>query len=606
MKDLKRLLRHLKPYKGYVALNILCNMLMAVFTVVSIPVFIPFFRILFDLENPATEYPQHIRSLNELLQAANFQFSYLIDTYGQSKTLLLTCGIIVVLFFFKNLFRYLALYFMAPVRNGVVRDLRQSVYNHMTLLPIAYFTEERKGDMMSRIISDVQEVEVSILNVLEAVFRSPITIIGAVFIMVYLSPGLTLIVFALMLFTGVVIGGVSRQLRRRSGQLQDLLGSLVSTVEETIGGLRVVKAFRAEHFKQQHFKEVNDAYRSLQTRIIRRRDLSSPLSEFLGITVVAALLWIGAQRIFMGEMGAETFMAFLLAFYNVIDPTKQLTNAWYNIQKGMAAVDRFDKVLHAPQGMPELPNPASLQGFRDGIRFEQVWFRYPNAEKWALQGIDLAIPKGHTIALVGLSGAGKSTIADLIPRFYDVTKGRITLDGMDIRDLRVCDLRGLMGIVTQDAVLFHDTIARNIAFGLDVPEETIRDAAEKAYAMEFIEQLPDGLHFNIGDGGNKLSGGQKQRITIARAILRDPQILILDEATSALDSESERLVQRALDALLQNRTALVIAHRLSTIRRADNIIVLRDGCIVETGVHDALRQRNGEYNRLVELQGLHD
>lgn len=606
MQKLKRLLSHLKPYKGLVVLNIVSNILMALFTVVSIPVFIPFFRILFGLESPATSAPEQITSLTELLQFANYQFTYLIDTKGPSYALLATCLLLILLFFLKNLFRYLSLFFIAPIRNGIIRDIRQMVFNHLTHLPLAYFNEERKGDMMSRIVSDVQEVEWSILNVLEAVFRSPITIAGSIFIMIYLSPGLTLLVFGLMVFTALIIGGISSRLRRQSGNLQDTLGQLVSSVEETIGGLRVIKAFKAESYQQKHFNTINESYREQLTRIIRRRDLSSPLSEFLGITVVSVLLWLGAQRIFAGELGAESFMAFLMAFYSVIEPSKSLTSAWYNIQKGLAAVDRFDKILDAPAGMPEPVTPAVLPAFSDRLTFEEVWFQYPNTSQWALQNISFSIKKGQTVALVGLSGAGKSTIADLIPRFYDVTKGRILLDGVDIRELKVSDLRGIMGMVTQSPVLFNDSIENNITFGHEAAPAEIRSAAELANATIFIDAMPEGMQSNIGDNGNKLSGGQKQRITIARALLRDPQLLILDEATSALDSESERLVQAALENLLNNRTALVIAHRLSTIHRADLIIVLRDGNVVETGTHDELINLQGEYARLVNLQGFQD
>ncbi|MCF8237455.1 MAG: ABC transporter ATP-binding protein/permease [Saprospiraceae bacterium] len=604
MKDFRRLLRHLAPYKKYVGLNILFNILMAIFTVVSIPVFIPFFRILFGMETPISVRPEGIHSLDDAINMANYTFSQVIAEHGVSHALLLTCIVLVSMFFLKNLFRYLSMYFIAPVRNGIVRDIRQEIFDRMTILPLGYFSEERKGDLMSRIVADVQEIEWSILNVLEAVFRSPVIITGAMFIMIYMSPGLTLVIFVLMIFSGVIIGGISSRLRRQSGELQDILGMLVSTVEETLGGLRVIKAFRAERFQQGLFRKINETYRDTQTRIIRRRDLSSPLSEFMGIGVVAVLLWFGAQRIFAGEIGAEAFMAFLLAFYNVIEPSKSLTNAYYNIQKGLAAVDRVDKILDAPGGMPEIESPQRIHKITEGLRFENVSFTYAKAEQPALSGIDFFLPKGKTVALVGLSGAGKSTIADLIPRFYDVTEGKITIDGVDLRDVQVADIRDLLGIVTQDAILFHETVRNNITFGMEATDEAVKEAAGQAHAAEFIDQLPDGYEFNIGDRGGKLSGGQRQRLTIARALLRNPQLLILDEATSALDSESERLVQEALDILLADRTALVIAHRLSTIRRADEILVLREGRIVERGTHDDLIEKGGEYSKLVQLQGL--
>ena len=604
MTSLRRLLRHLQPYRILVGLNIISNILMAVFTVVSIPVFIPFFRILFGLESKVSEPPASISSLEDVLATANYRFSLLIQEQGASRALLITCLILVALFFLKNLFRYLSMYFIAPVRNGIVRDVRQELFDHLTVLPLGYFSNERKGDLLSRITSDVQEIEWSILNVLEALFRSPLTILGSLFIMVYMSPGLTLLVFLLMIFTGVIIGGISSRLRRQSGELQGLLGRLVSGVEETLGGMRVIKAFNAESYQQKHFQAINEEYRDLQTRIIRRRDLSSPLSEFLGISVVAVLLWVGAQRIFAGEIGAEAFMAFLLAFYNVIEPSKSLSKAMYNIQKGLAAVDRVDAILHVPARLPERPGCQGIQEIREEVRFSQVRFRYPGADYWALDDISFTIPKGKTVALVGLSGAGKSTIADLLPRFYDVTEGAITIDGQDVRDVNLDDLRRLFGIVTQEAILFHDTVANNVTFGQPASPETLRQVAEQAHATAFIEQLPEGWSTNIGDRGNKLSGGQRQRLTIARALLRNPELLILDEATSALDSESERHVQQALASLLEDRTALVIAHRLSTIKRADEILVLNAGRIVERGTHEDLISRGGEYQKLVALQGL--
>lgn len=606
MRQFLRLLKHLYPYRRYLAVNVVCNILMAVFTVISIPLFVPFFRILFGLQPPATARPDTISGISDMIDWVNYSYSLMLQEKGPSTTLLYTCGAILLLFFFKNFFRYLAAFFVAPVRNGIVYDIRAQVYYKLLDLPVGFFTESRKGDLLTRITSDVQEIESSILNMIEGVFRSPVTIIGSLVIMLYMSPGLTVIVFVLMFFTGGIIGGISSRLRRQSRTLQDILGRLVSTVEETLTGMRVIKGLKGEEFQRQHFNAVNERYRDLQTKIIRRRDLSSPLSEFLGITVVAVLLWIGAQRIFAGELGAESFLAFLLAFYNVIEPSKQLTNAWYNIQKGLAAVDRVDVILQAEDPVRDSADAAHVDAIREGVAFEDVWFRYPGTEKWALQGVTFQIPRGQTVALIGLSGAGKSTIADLIPRFYDVTKGRITIDGKDIRDIRIADLRGLLGMVTQEPILFHETVANNILFGKEANEAAVRQAAQKAHATTFIDQLDDGIHSNIGDRGGKLSGGQRQRLTIARAILRDPQLLILDEATSALDSESERLVQDALNTLLTNRTALVIAHRLSTIRRASTIIVLRDGRIIESGDHDTLLSIGGEYSRLVDLQGLHD
>jgi len=601
-----RLLRYYAPYKKYLALAVVCNLLMSLFMVVSIPLLQPFLQILFNPDelkkrNPAVPV-EGIRSIE--LKINSF-FSDLIQEHGQEQALLIVCVFLVFTFFGKNLFRYLSLYFLAPVRNGIVRDFRQKLVGKILDLPLSYFSEERKGDLMSRISADVQEIEWSIVGVVESVAREPIVILGSLIFMIFVSPGLLVFVFGLMLFSGLIIGGVGRSLRKQSGQAQSLLGLIGSLVEETLGGLRIIKGFNAEPWQLERFGQENTRYARTLTRLYRRKDLAAPLSEFLGIAVVSVLLWFGAKQVFAGEISAATFITFLYAFYNIIEPAKQLSSASYSIRKGMGALERVEAVLNAPVSIRDDDKALTVKSFEDKIEFRNVSFRYQNAERPALENVSLTIPKGKMVALVGASGAGKSTIADLLPRFYDVTDGQIFLDGRDIRQLRLHDVRALMGIVSQEAILFNDTVRNNIVFSTsEVSETAIIAAAKAANAHEFIEKLPQGYDTNIGDRGNKLSGGQRQRLTIARALLKNPPILILDEATSALDSESEKLVQAALETLLKNRTALVIAHRLSTVQHADEIIVLDQGRIAERGSHEELMKTGKIYKKLVELQAL--
>ena len=593
----------MRNYKANVSLNVLSNILTAVFTAASIPLLVPFLEILFDRREPVMEKPAAITDIDSLTTSFNYYLSQLVVEHGKETALAFVCIIILSAFFLKNLFRYLSLFFMAPVRNGIIRDIRGQLFDKVLILPLSYFSEERKGDLMSRITADVQEVEWSILNVLEAVFREPLIIIGALGFMLYVSPSLTGFVFLLMIFTAVVIGGIGRTLKRSSTAVQEKLGLLVSIVEEALGGLRIIKGFNAEHYQQDKFSRENNAYRRTLTRLLWRRDLSSPLSEFLGIGTVAILLWYGSRQVFNGQLAAETFLTFIFAFYNVIDPAKSLTKALYNIQKGIAAMERVERVLDAEVSIQEKPGALPIDSFRDKIEYRNVSFAYRKDEGPVLQNINLEIGRGEVIALVGASGAGKSTFVDLLPRFYDITEGAIYLDGHDIRDYQLHALRHLMGIVSQEAILFNDTIYNNIVFGIEgVTEEEVQRAARVANAHDFIMAAEQGYQTNIGDRGGKLSGGQRQRLTIARAILKNPPILILDEATSALDSESEKLVQQALLELMKNRTSIVIAHRLSTIQHADEIIVMRDGKIIERGAHQALIQKAGEYRKLVELQ----
>jgi len=596
-------MRYLGHYRGLLGLSILSNVLTAVFTTLSIPLLIPFLNILFEQTELVTEPPQRLWSLDGLQQYSRFWLSTLILEQGRQAALTLVCGALLLVFFLKNLFRYLAMFFMAPVRNGIVRDLRAHLFDKILLLPLAYFSEERKGDLLSRATADVQEVEFSMLNVIETVFREPLILLGALGFMLYISPGLTLFVLVLIVFIGLVIGGIGRTLKRSSGQVQEQLGTLVSRMEEALGGLRIIKGFNAESYQAARFAEDNNTYRRLLTRLLWRRDLASPLSEFLGIATVAVLLWYGSTLVFGGKLEAAAFLTFIFAFYNVIDPAKKFSRAQYDIQKGAAALTRIEQILNAPVAIRDAPDAKPIATFHQGIRYEAVSFRYRDGERWVLNRIDLDIPKGKIIALVGASGAGKSTLVDLLPRFYEVSRGRILLDGLDIRQYRMKDLRRLMGIVTQEAVLFNDTIYNNIVFGLETArEEDVIRAARIANAHEFILSAEQGYQTVVGDRGSKLSGGQRQRLTIARAVLQNPPILILDEATSALDSEAEKLVQEALFKLMQNRTSIVIAHRLSTIQHADEIVVMHEGRIVERGNHQSLLAREGEYEKLVRLQ----
>lgn len=598
MQSFWQLLGYLRNYKLFVVLNVLSNILTAVFTIVSLPLMIPFFNILFEQENEGT-------SVGDFQTYLQDEFTNYITLEGKEAGLVVVCGIIILSFFFKNLFRYFSMFFMAPVRNGIIRDIRKQVFDKILILPISYFSEEKKGDLLSRITADVQEIEWSILNVLEAVFREPLIIIGSLGFMLYVSPNLTLFVFILIIFTAVVIGGIGRTLRKPSAEVQETLGTLVSIVEEALGALRVIKGFNAEGYQSKKFGESNDQYRWALTRLLWRKDLASPLSEFLGISVVSILLWYGSRQVFSGELDASTFIAFIMAFYYVIDPSKSLTRAVYNIQKGIASMHRVEKVLSAPQTIKETEKPAQLTDFQREITYGNVSFKYKSSEFQVLSNIDLTIPKGKIIAIVGASGSGKSTLVDLLPRFYDVGQGEIRIDGVDIRDMSLKDLRNLMGIVTQEPLLFNDTIYNNIAFGLEhVTPEEVKQAASIAHAHDFIMETELGYQTNIGDRGTKLSGGQRQRITLARAVLKDPPILILDEATSALDSESEQIVQQALVEVMKNRTALVIAHRLSTIQHADKIVVMKAGKIVESGTHQSLITQKGEYHKLVALQAM--
>ena len=580
----------------------LSNFLMALFTVVSVPAIIPFLQILFN-EVPKVTNPPTAGGLSGWIEFGRYQFSLLIETKGQETTLIYICLLIILLFFLKNLFRYLALFFMAPIRNGIVRDIRSQLFHKMLALPISYFSESRKGDLISRMTSDVQEVEWSILNVLASVFRAPLIIIGCLLYMLLVSPSLTFFVILLLGFTGAVIGNISKTLKKTSSKVQGKLADLVARVEEALGGMQIIKSFNAEDYQKKRFAEDNDQYRDLLTRLLYRRDLSSPLTEVLAIIVVSILLWYGSRQVFAGDLDAATFFSFLFAFFNVIDPAKSFSSAWYTIQKGLAALDRIDEVMDAKLEIEESDQPQSLTHFKEDIVFDDLSFAYLPSEGLVLKKINLQIKKGQIVALVGGSGAGKTTLVDLIPRFYDPDSGHIRLDGINIQDYGLQDLRHLVGIVSQEAILFNDTIYNNIVFGrAGVTRQEVEAAAKTANAHEFIMATEAAYQSNIGDRGTKLSGGQRQRLAIARAILMNPPILILDEATSALDARSEKLVQEALAKVMQNRTAIVIAHRLATVQHADVIVVMKDGKIIEQGDHTTLLKLDGEYSKLIRLQ----
>ena len=605
MQRIGSLLKFLHKYRQNVCLNILSNILMVVFSIFSIPMLIPFLEILFGQKELVMESKPSSFDVATIVHNFNYELSQIITSAGKEQALIYLCIGIVTIFFFKNLFRYLSVFFMAPVRNGIVRDIRQRLFDKILILPLSYFSDERKGDIMARVTVDVQEIENSILSVLESIIREPLIIIGALTLMIYLSASLTFFVFFLLIFTGVVIGGIGKALKKQSSKVLERQGSLVSNLEESLSGLRIIKAFNAEKHQSNKFLKENNSYKKLLTRLLWRRDLSSPLSEFMGISVVAVLIWYGFREVNSGTISVAAFIAFLYAFFTIIEPAKKFASASYKIQKGIAAVERIEVILNAENKIQDAQNAQSLKVFESSVEFNDVSFFYKKEDGNVVEGINFKISKGKTVALVGSSGAGKSTLADLLPRFYDVQKGQIIIDGKDLRQLKLDDLRAQIGIVTQEAILFNDTIFNNIAFGeKNITEEQVVAAAKVANAHNFIMATEKGYQSNIGDRGMKLSGGQRQRLTIARAILKDPPILILDEATSALDSESEKLVQEALEKLLENRTSLVIAHRLSTIQHADEILVLKEGQIIERGTHQKLLELGGEYGKLVALQAV--
>lgn len=606
MKDFwKILFRFVPPYKHYLALNILFNILAAILTLFSFAVIIPILEMLFQIKEASYSYMA--LSDGSLKDVAINNFYYYtqeaITSWGPSATLAALAALLVVMTALKTGVTYLSSFFIVPMRSGIVRDIRNYVYDKIVTLPIGFFTTERKGDVMARMSGDVAEIENSIMASLDMMFKNPVMILVCLGMMIVISWQLTLFVLILLPLAGLVMGRVGKRLKRQSFEGQTQWGLLMANIEETLGGLRIIKAFNAEQKVTDRFHRENQTFYHISNRIARRQSLAHPMSEFLGTLTIAIVLWFGGSLILGGAstINAASFIYYMVIFYSIINPAKELSKAAYAIQKGLASMERVDRILSADNPIKDPAEPKSLAQFSGEIRYNGVTFSY--SEKPVIDNVSLHIPAGATVALVGQSGSGKSTLADLLPRFYDVDSGSISVDGIDVRHLRVHDLRALMGNVNQEAILFNDTFYNNITFGVkDATMEQVIEAAKIANAHDFIIASEHGYDTSIGDRGCRLSGGQRQRLSIARAILKNPPILILDEATSALDSESEHVVQEALDRLMKDRTTLVIAHRLSTIRNADLICVLHEGRIVEQGTHDQLIALNRYYKRLVDMQ----
>lgn len=615
MKDIFMLIRRfIAPYyKGYLSLAVTFNILSALLNLVAFALVMPILNILFQIEERVTTYiPFSSLDLttqtgwSQMKEVVTNNFGYfvsqLIETEGASYTLIILGIYLVLMTLLKVGATYLGGFFLVPIRTGVVRDLRNQLNAKILALPLGFFSEERKGDVLARITGDVGEVENSVMSSLDLLLKNPILIFVYLGSMLVISWQLTLFVFLVLPIAGFVMGRVGKSLKRTSLEAQNQWGQLISQVEETLGGLRIVKAFTAEEFVDKRFRDSNEEYRQTVIGVNRRQLLAHPVSELLGTATIAIVLWYGGSLILNRDssIDASTFIYYLVIFYSLINPLKDLSKGAYAIRRGMGSMERVDRILQAESTITDPAEPKPVV-FNEAIRLEKVSFRY--AEEWVLRDVDLTIRKGQTVALVGHSGSGKSTLVDLIPRFYDVVEGRITIDGTDIREVAVADLRRLMGNVNQEPILFNASVFENIAFGVEgATLEKVRQAAEVAHADEFINEMPAGYDTNIGDRGGKLSGGQRQRLSIARAVYKNPPILILDEATSALDTKSERLVQSALDHLMEGRTTIVIAHRLSTIIHADVICVVDDGRIVEQGTHDELLALGGHYAKLHAIQ----
>ncbi len=606
MEYFKKILRFAKPYRKYGFLNIFFNILYALFSALSFAALIPMLEVLFDKDKQVTEPPQY-QGFGELKEYYLDYMNYQVTQYSGDDPmngLILVIGLVLALFLLKNVFNYLAMYFITFLRNGVLKDIRNQMYQKITLLPISYYSEKRKGDVIARITSDVLEIQHSFLSVLELIVREPLTIFFTIIVMFLISTKLTIFVFIFIPIAGVIISTIGKSLKRKSDRVQKEQGEFLSIVEETLGGLRVIKAFNAESRFYGTFKASTDRFFKFSNKLLNRQNLASPTGEFLGILVIGVLLWFGGKMVLVdGTLDAPSFIAYMGLAYNILTPAKSISKASYGVKKGNAAAERVLEILETENPIVEKENALVKTDFVTGISIENVSFKYE--DDLVLKNFSLNVPKGETVALVGQSGSGKSTIANLVTRFYDVNSGDIKIDGTSIKEFTKKSLRGLMGLVTQDSILFNDTVAMNIALGKEnASQEEIIEAAKIANAHNFISELPLGYDTNIGDSGNKLSGGQKQRLSIARAVLKNPPIMILDEATSALDTESERLVQDALEKMMKRRTSIVIAHRLSTIQNANTIIVLQKGEIVEQGTHSELLAKNGAYKKLVDMQSL--
>ena len=616
MKNYFKILRFVKPYWGYALLNASCNILSVLFSFFSLTLIAPFLDLLFlkddnfYLEKMAAGKPVLNLSTRSVVDSFYYYLTEMITdpNRGKQYALMFICIAVAVMFFLKNLFRYLGQFFISPIRNGVVKDLRAEVHKKMMRLPLSWFSNERKGDIITRVTSDVHEVEWSVMSSLEVVFRDPFNIFLFLGMMIFISAKLTVFVFILLPLVGFLIGRIGKSLKRTSAKSKEKLGLLISIIEETLSGLRIIKAFNAEKFMSEKFAKVNERYNTIAIRALRKTDLSSPLSEFLGTVTMMIVMYFGGILVLGKDasLSASAFITYIALFSQIIPPAKSFTQAFYNIQKGLASADRIFAVLEAEESIKDQQSADTIKSFNDKIEYKNISFAYRKGDEgFVLNNVSFTINKGKTIALVGQSGSGKTTLADLLPRYYDVDAGAVLIDGTDIRKLQLYCLRELMGVVSQEPILFNDTIYNNIVFGMShATEKMVEEAAKVANAHEFIMQMTEGYQTNIGDRGSKLSGGQRQRISIARAVLKNPPILILDEATSALDTESEKLVQEALTSLMKNRTVLVIAHRLSTIQHADEIIVLQKGEIVQRGTHTQLAKVEGVYKKLYELQGL--